>query len=325
MALPELPPHNWLITDLDCFDYCGWDGCEKWAERNLFLTDEEFRRDVDLRNMQMIWGVFSAIPAEYSKDNICKYPLPELEDPRYMGNRIVPQHPLAFLELYAEDGHFTYVSSYDASVLRDVDLRNMQMIWGVFSAIPAEYSKDNICKYPLPELEDPRYMGNRIVPQHPLAFLELYAEDGHFTYVSSYDASVLEPLYHLPYKVRDEEADNKIMNAKLRRIQDTLRKEVPDVSPEVANEVQWKVWWALFKDKDDVVDDTTLHTRKEVPDVSPEVANEVQWKVWWALFKDKDDVVDDTTLHTTVMKEYRKQVLPGHNYRTTYWAPYTQE
>ena len=27
-ALPELPPHNWLITDLDCFDYCGWDGCE---------------------------------------------------------------------------------------------------------------------------------------------------------------------------------------------------------------------------------------------------------------------------------------------------------
>ena len=35
-SLPELPPHNWLITDLDCFDYCGWDGCEKWAERELF-------------------------------------------------------------------------------------------------------------------------------------------------------------------------------------------------------------------------------------------------------------------------------------------------
>lgn len=212
-ALPELPPHNWLITDLDCFDYCGWDGCEKWAERKLFLTDEELRRDVDLRNMQMIWGVFSAIPAEYSKDNICKYLLPELEDPRYMSNRIVPQHPLAFLELYADDGCFTYVSSHDAALL--------------------------------------------------------------------------EPLYHLPYKVRDKEADNKIMNAKLRRIQDILRKEVPDVSPEVANEVQWKVWWVLFKDK--------------------------------------DDVVDDTTLHTTVMKEYRKQLLPGHNYRTTYWDPYTQE
>ena len=211
-ALPELPPHNWLITDLDCFDYCGWDGCEKWAERNLFLTDEEFRRDVDLRNMQMIWGVFSAIPAEYSNDDICKYPLPELEDPCYMSNRIVPQHPLAFLEMYADDGCFTYVSSHDAALL--------------------------------------------------------------------------EPLYHLPYKVRDKEADNKIMNAKLRRIQDILRKEVPDVSPEVANEVQWKVW----------------HT----------------------LFKGNDSIVDDAKLYSTVMTEYHIQVLPGHNYRTTYWDPYTQ-
>ena len=28
-ALPELPPHNWLITDLECYDNRGWDGCEK--------------------------------------------------------------------------------------------------------------------------------------------------------------------------------------------------------------------------------------------------------------------------------------------------------
>ena len=129
-------------------------------------------------------------------------------------------------------------------------------------------------------------MSNRIVPQHPLAFLELYADDGCFTYVSSHDASVLEPLYQLPYNARDEEADNKIMNAKLRRIQDTLRKEVPDVSPEVANEVQWKVW----------------HT----------------------LFKGNDSIVDDAKLYSTVMTEYHIQVLPRHNYRTTYWDPYTQ-
>ena len=211
-ALPELPPHNWLITDLDCYDYCGWEGCEKWAERDLFLSDEEFRRDIDLRNMQMIWGVFSAIPAEYSKEDVYKYPLPDSDDPRYMGNRIVPQHPLAILELYADDGCFTYVSSRDASLL--------------------------------------------------------------------------EPLYQLPFKVHDEEADNKIMNAKLRWIQDTLRKEVPDVSPEIANEVQWKIWWQLFKNK-------------------------------------ADDVTDDH-LHTAVMEDYRRQLLPCRKYRTTYWDPYAQ-
>lgn len=212
-ALPELPPHNWLITDLDCLDYCGWDGCEKWAKRELFLTDEEFRRDVDLRDMQFIWGVFSAIPAEYSKEEIYQYPLPESETPRYMSSRIVPQHPLALFELYADDGWFTLVSSPNASVL--------------------------------------------------------------------------EPLYRLPYKVRDEEAYNKVMNAQLRRIQDVLRKEVPDVSPEIANEVQWKVWRVLFMDKDGIV-----------------------------------NVAD---LRSAVLTEYQKQLGPGQKCQTTYWDPYIQE
>lgn len=61
-------------------------------------------------------------------------------------------------------------------------------------------------------------MSSKIVPQHPLAFLELYADDGCFTLVSAWDDALLEPLYRLPCKVRNEEADNRIMNAQLRRI-----------------------------------------------------------------------------------------------------------
>lgn len=175
----------------------------------------------------------------------------------------------------------------DKELLRDVNQQNMQIIWGVFSAIPAEFTKEDIYKYPLPESENPRYMSSRIVPQHSLAFLELYADDGCFTLISSHDASLLEPLYRLPYRMRDEEADNKVMNAQLRRIQDTLRKEEPAVSSEVANEVQWRVWHALFKDY--------------------------------------NSVVDDAKLYAAVMKEYHIQALPGRNYRTTYWDPYTQE
>ena len=28
-VLPEIPPHNWLITSLDCCNPWEWDGCEK--------------------------------------------------------------------------------------------------------------------------------------------------------------------------------------------------------------------------------------------------------------------------------------------------------
>lgn len=212
-TIPELPSHNWLITDLECYDYSGWDGCEKWAEHELFLTNEELRRDVNLRNIQIIWGVFSAIPAEYSKEDIFKYPLPESETPRYMSNRIVPQHPLALLELYVDDGCFTFVSSHDASLL--------------------------------------------------------------------------EPLYKLPYETRDEEVDNRIMNTQLCRIQDMLRSEVPDVSPEVADGVQWKVWHSLFKSS--------------------------------------DSVVGDKILHSAVMKEYHIQLRSKRNCRAVYWDPYIQK
>ena len=200
-SLPELPPHNWLISDLECYDNFGWDGCEKWAERELFLTDEELRKDINLRNMQIIWGVFSAIPVEYTKEEIYNYPLPEAESPRYGANKIVPQHPLAFLELYAVDGWLTYVSSHDAFFLAS--------------------------------------------------------------------------LYQLPRKVIDEEASNQIMNAQLCRIQDTLRKVVPNVSKEIANEVQWEIWRMLFK----------CNTA----------------------------AVDDEQLRTAVLKEYRNQMLSGQN------------
>jgi len=212
-ALPELPPHNWLITDLECYDTSGWDGCEKWARRELFLTDEVLRRDVNLRDMQFIWGVFSAIPTAYSEDEVHRYPLPEAETPRYMSNLIFPQHPLAFLELYAEDGGLTFVSAREASLL--------------------------------------------------------------------------DPLYRLPYEVRDEEADNRVMNAQLRRIQDTLRQAVPEVSPKIANAVQWQVWWALFRGK--------------------------------------TGSVSDKALHTAVMAEYHAQHLSPNRFPGTYWDPYAQK
>lgn len=184
-SLPDLPPHNWLISELTCYDYCGWEGCEKWAEETLFLPDNTLRHDIDGRDPQIIWGVFSALPIGATKEEAHTQTLPWLD-----GNS--------------------------------------------------------------------DYMKNHILPQHPLAFLEIAVFDSSYTIVSARDVWLLKPLYALPYAVRDEEASNQKMNADLRRIQTALRSIVPHVTEEQANEVQWNCWRSLFRDAGGPVDDGEL-------------------------------------------------------------------
>ena len=125
----------------------------------------------------------------------------------------------------------------------------MQFIWGVFSAIPKEYSRQDIEKYALPELKKPNYMANHINPQHPLACLEISIWDGSYTYICAHDEDILKPFKEVPYKVIDAEKDNQTMNRELCRIQDILRNMVPNVSEVVANDVQWECWHTLFSKK----------------------------------------------------------------------------
>ena len=186
-ALPELPPHNWLVTELDCLDYCGWEGCEKWAKTELFLTDEELMRDVDFRNMQIIWGVFSAIPATYTKAEI------------------------------------------DA--------------------------------YEPPTVDSPRYMSEHIVPQHPLAILEISVRDGWYLLVSSENEKLLEPLYQLPFPVEDEEESNRKLNVDLREIQNKIRALYPDIDQMSVQEIQWICWHALYRERKASVKEEALEQK----------------------------------------------------------------
>ena len=183
--LNHLPPCHWLISELQCYDYYGWDGCEKWAQETLFLSDDELRHDMEIENPQIIWGAFSALPADTTKDQAYAYTLPWL------------------------DGNTNH--------LRD-----------------------------------------HIFPQHPLAFLEIASIDSSYLIVSSRDASLLEPLYDLPYATHDEEIENQIRNACLRRIQTVLRKFAPTVSDEQANEIQWNCWRKLFYHPSAPVEDAAL-------------------------------------------------------------------
>lgn len=188
--LNDLPPHNWLISGLECYDYCGWEGCRKWAQENLFLTDKELKRDVDLRNMQIIWGIFSAVPASCGKEQ---------------------------LEAFG-----------------------------------------------LPDVESTRYMADHIVPQHPKAMLEIYVVDGSYMIVSAADGKLLEPLYDLTDFIGDEEASNQEMNRNLRRIRRVIRKVAPKADSRQINEIQWRCWHLLFRGTTKSVTDMELCTAIEM-------------------------------------------------------------
>jgi len=120
-ALPELPEHNWLITDLDCYDYCGWDGCKKWAESRLFLSDEDLFHDVNLRDMQFVWGAFSALPKNINKDEALTYPDIGLDGNYYefrLKNILLPQRPDSILEIWAEDSTLVTVVAHNPDYLK---------------------------------------------------------------------------------------------------------------------------------------------------------------------------------------------------------------
>ena len=113
---------QWLITGLECYDTCGWAGAEKWGQKTLLLSNQDFLCDVEARDMQFVWGLFSAIPSGYSREEIFSHPLPDFweEDGRSVCLRVplLPQHPLAFLEILSEDSTSITVSAPKPEVLQ---------------------------------------------------------------------------------------------------------------------------------------------------------------------------------------------------------------
>ena len=113
---------QWLVTGLECYDTCGWEGCEKWGQETLLLSTGDFLRDVEERDMQFVWGIFSAIPAKYTREEIFSCPLPafmldEGGENCYLADSLLPQHPLAFLEIACEDSTSVTVISREADRL----------------------------------------------------------------------------------------------------------------------------------------------------------------------------------------------------------------
>ena len=111
----------WLITGLECYQ-TNWPGGEKWAQEALVLPNAELLRDVEARDMQFVWGIFSAIPSSHSPAEIAADPPPEFTDSRgrsrYLRACLLPQHPLAFLEIAAEDSTSITAVAREEEILR---------------------------------------------------------------------------------------------------------------------------------------------------------------------------------------------------------------
>ena len=113
---------QWLVTGLECYQAYGWPGCEKWNQETPLISNEDLIRDIEARDLQFVWGIFSASPSRYTREEIFSHPLPDfLEEngrSRCLRERLLPQHPLAFLEIFSEDSSTVTVIAPRAEILR---------------------------------------------------------------------------------------------------------------------------------------------------------------------------------------------------------------
>ena len=98
-------------------------------------------------------------------------------------------------------------------LLRDIEVRDMQFVWGIFSAIPVRYPREEILSHPMPDFWDTdgrsRCLREHLLPQHPLAFLEIYSEDSSTVTVIAPQPEILRPLYGLDCWTEDAEEQNR--------------------------------------------------------------------------------------------------------------------
>lgn len=116
--------YNWLITNIEAYPQKTLKELDESLYNYLTEKDYVFISNSDLldilenNDFQWIWGVFSAIPVNYSIDEVLKYDLPYAEDNHdiYLDNNFVIQHPLAEIEIVAFDSSGVHIVSKDIEI-----------------------------------------------------------------------------------------------------------------------------------------------------------------------------------------------------------------
>ena len=94
--------YNWLITDIETYFL---------DNEYLFVSAKELLDLIEKNNdHQWIWGVFSAIPKKYSKEEVLKYDYPYANGHKALWKEAIIQHPLADIEIISFDSSFLTIS-----------------------------------------------------------------------------------------------------------------------------------------------------------------------------------------------------------------------
>lgn len=97
---PKTLNYKWLITDIETIN----DDYFANKEYVIIKHKDLIKKLSKNNNMQWIWGVFSAIPAEYDDNTILKYELPYIIENKK--TKPIIQHPLAKIEIDCIDSSY---------------------------------------------------------------------------------------------------------------------------------------------------------------------------------------------------------------------------
>ena len=111
--------YNWLITDIEAYPQDEGRLDELISNNEyLFLSNDELLDILEEEDFQWIWGVFSAIPKNYTKEEVLKYELPfgDGNYDIYKEDIFVIQHPLADIEIVAFDSSLVQIVAKDDEI-----------------------------------------------------------------------------------------------------------------------------------------------------------------------------------------------------------------
>ena len=111
----------WLISDIEAYPRKEEHQKLIYKDDYLLIKTSDLNKILDEDDFQWVWAVFSVIPLKYTREEILKYDLPQLQcvDGAYNPYTDKPklQHPLAEFELYAEDSSSMFLITDDEKLL----------------------------------------------------------------------------------------------------------------------------------------------------------------------------------------------------------------